>query len=40
MAGGPYLDMFSGRASVEEQGSEGDSVKELVTPRGIPYRLT
>ena len=34
VAGGPYLDMFSGRALVEEQGSEGDSVKEPVTPQG------
>ena len=34
VAGGPYLDMFSGGALVEEQGSEGDSVKEPVTPQG------
>ena len=32
MAGGPYLDMFSGRSSVEEQGSAWDSV--TVTPQG------
>ena len=34
VAGGPYLDMFSGGALVEEQGSERDSVKEPVTPQG------
>ena len=33
VAGGPHLDMFSGRALVEELSSEADSVKEPVTPQ-------